>query len=70
MYFYNIIIKMTVLKFKLLDPKAIMPTYAHADDAGFGIYSIEEKTLIPIEIVEDLSDSSRGEGGFGSTGRK
>lgn len=139
-----------ILKFKLLDPKAIMPLYAHADDAGFGIYSIEEKVLKPmeyyavatgisteipadyfvsirdrssmaikgihvmggvidsgyrgewkiiminlggvdykievgdkiaqgilqnakqpkIELVKDLSDSSRGEKGFGSTGRK
>lgn len=139
-----------ILKFKLLSPKAIIPSYAHADDAGFGIYSIEEKTLKPmeyyavttgisseipneyfvsirdrssmaikgihvvggvidagfrgewkiiminlsgsdykieegdkiaqgilqnakqptIELVEDLSDSSRGKKGFGSTGRK
>ena len=141
---------MTVLKFKLLDPKAIVPSCAHSDDAGFGIYSIEEIVLKPmeyyavatgisseipkdyfvsirdrssmaikgmhvmggvidsgyrgewkiiminlsgvdykieirdkiaqgilqsakqakIELVEDLSDTSRGEKGFGSTGRK
>jgi dUTP pyrophosphatase len=143
-------IEMTVLKFKALNSKAIIPSYAHADDAGFGIYSVEEKVLKPmeyfavatgvsseipnnyfvsirdrssmaikgihvmggvidagyrgewkmiminlsgndykielgdkiaqgilqsakqpkIEIVNDLSDSSRGTGGFGSTGRK
>ena len=40
---------MISLKFKLLDPKAIMPSYAHIDDAGFGIYSIEEKILKPME---------------------
>ncbi len=40
---------MNKLKFKLLDSKAIMPSYAHTDDAGFGIYSIEVKTLIPME---------------------
>ncbi len=139
-----------VLKFKKLHETAVVPSYAHTDDAGFGIYSIEEKVLKPmeyyavatgisseipndyfvsvrdrssmavkglhvmggvidsgyrgvwkviminlgkedykievgdkiaqgilqnakqpkIEIVEDLSDSSRGKGGFGSTGRK
>lgn len=138
-----------VLKFKKLHDLAVIPSYAHTDDAGFGIYSIEEKVLKPmeyyavatgisseipknyfvsfrdrsslaikglhvmggvidsgyrgewkviminlsgedykievgdkiaqgilqnakqpkIEIVEDLSDTSRGLGGFGSTGR-
>jgi len=142
-------IKMTVLKFKKLHETAVVPSYAHTDDAGFGIYSIEEKVLKPmeyyavatgisseipndyfvsvrdrssmavkglhvmggvidsgyrgewkviminlgnedykievgdkiaqgilqnakqpkIEIVEDLSDTARGSGGFGSTGR-
>ncbi len=137
------------LKFKKLQETAIVPSYAHSDDAGFGIYSTEEKILKPmeyyavatgisseipndyfvsirdrssmavkglhvmggvidagfrgewkvivinlgktdykievgdkiaqgvlqsakqpkIEIVEDLSNTSRGEGGFGSTGR-
>lgn len=141
---------MAVLKFKKLQQNAIIPKYDHPDDAGFGIYSIEEKVLKPmeyyavatgisseipancfvsirdrssmaikgihvmggvidsgyrgewkiiminlsgsdykielgdkiaqgilqsakqpkIEMVEDLSDSSRGTGGFGSTGRK
>lgn len=141
---------MVILKFKKLHKDAIIPSYAHTDDAGFGIYSIEEKVLKPmeyhavatgisseipndyfvsirdrssiavkglhvmggvidsgyrgewkiiminlngedykievgdkiaqgilqnakqpkIEIVEDLSNSSRGENGFGSTGRK
>lgn len=41
---------MTFLKFKLLDQKARMPSYAHSDDAGFGIYSIEEKVLKPMEF--------------------
>ena len=137
------------LKFKLLNKDSILPIFDHADDAGFGIYSSEEKVLKPmdfvgistgisseipngyfvsfrdrsrmaikglhvmggvidagykgewkviminlgkedykievgdkvaqgilqsakqpkIEIVEDLSNTSRGEGGFGSTGR-
>lgn len=141
---------MTVLKFKALNSKAIIPSYSHEDDAGFGIYASEEKTIKPmeyyavatgisseipnnyfvsirdrssmaikgihvmggvidsgyrgewkiiminlsggdykielgdkiaqgilqsakqakIELAEDLSDSSRGTGGFGSTGRK
>lgn len=140
---------MNILKFKKLQKDAIVPKYDHSDDAGFGIYSIEEKILkhmeyyavatgisseIPqdyfvsfrdrssmavkglhimggvidagyrgewkvilinlsgadykievgdkiaqgilqsakqakIEITEDLSNTSRGEGGFGSTGR-
>lgn len=140
---------MNILKFKKLQKDAIVPKYDHPDDAGFGIYSIEEKKLksmeyhavatgisseIPndyfvsfrdrssmaikglhvmggvidagyrgewkvilinlsgvdykieagdkiaqgilqsakqakIEVVEDLSNSSRGEGGFGSTGK-
>ncbi len=140
---------MTTLKFKKLHEKAVIPSYAHLDDAGFGLYSTEEKILKPmeyhavatgisseipndyfvsirdrssmavkglhvmggvidagfrgewkvivinlgktdykievgdkiaqgvlqsakqpkIEIVEDLSNTSRGEGGFGSTGR-
>ncbi len=139
-----------IIKFKKIHDLAVLPSYAHTDDAGFGIYSIEEKVLKPmeyyavatgisseipndyfvsvrdrssmavkglhvmggvidsgyrgdwkviminlgkedykievgdkiaqgilqnakqpkIEIVEDLSDSSRGKGGFGSTGRK
>lgn len=139
-----------ILKFKKLHQDAAIPSYAHDDDAGFGIYSTEEKVLKPmefyavatgisseipneyfvsirdrssmavkglhvmggvidagyrgewkiiiinlgkedykievgdkiaqgilqsakqpkIEIVEDLSDTTRGSGGFGSTGRK
>lgn len=141
---------MNNLKFKLLNENAIIPSYAHTDDAGFGIYASEEKTIKPmeyyavatgisseiptnyfvsirdrssmaikgihvmggvidagyrgewkiiiinltsedykievgdkiaqgilqsakqakIELAEDLSDSARGSGGFGSTGRK
>lgn len=140
---------MVTLKFKKLHQDAVIPSYAHTDDAGFGIYTIEEKILKPmeyyavatgisseipndyfvsfrdrssmavkglhvmggvidsgyrgewkvilinlsgvgykievgdkiaqgilqsskqpkIEIVEDLSNTSRGEGGFGSTGK-
>lgn len=140
---------MSILKFKKLHADAVIPKYDHPDDAGFGIYSLEEKKLknleyyavatgisseIPknyfvsfrdrssmavkglhvmggvidagyrgewkvilinlsgadykievgdkiaqgilqsakqakIEIVEDLSNTSRGEGGFGSTGK-
>jgi dUTP pyrophosphatase len=140
----------TVLKFKKLHESAIVPSYSHPDDAGFGIYASESKILKPmeyytvstsisseipndyfvsirdrssmaikglhvlggvidagyrgewkviiinfgkeeykieigdkiaqgilqnstqpkIEIAEDLSDTTRGSGGFGSTGRK
>lgn len=37
------------LKFKLLLPSAKLPKYAHPDDAGFDIYTIESKTLQPGE---------------------
>lgn len=40
---------MTVLKFKKLHNSAVIPKYDHLDDAGFGIYSIEEKILKPME---------------------
>lgn len=33
------------LKFKKLDPSAIIPSFAHSTDAGFDIYTTEEKTL-------------------------
>lgn len=38
-----------VLKFKLIEPEAKLPQYAHPEDAGFDLYSIEEKTLGPGE---------------------
>ena len=37
---------MTV-KFKRIDPSATLPSYAHPDDAGMDIRSIEELTLVP-----------------------
>lgn len=40
---------MDILKFKKLHQDAVIPSYAHSDDAGFGIYSVEEKTLKPME---------------------
>jgi dUTP pyrophosphatase len=36
---------MKVLKFKKLDKNAKIPVYDHDDDAGFGIYSNEQKVL-------------------------
>lgn len=38
---------MPTIKFRLLKTGAKLPTYAHPDDAGFDIYSIEEKMLKP-----------------------
>ncbi len=38
-----------VLKFKKLHKNAIAPKYDHLDDAGFGLYSIGEKILKPME---------------------
>lgn len=36
-----------LLKFKLLSPNAKLPQYAHPDDAGFDLCSIETVTLTP-----------------------
>ena len=41
--------KKLILKFKLLSKNAKIPIYNHVDDAGFGIFSIEEKILKPNE---------------------
>ena len=40
-----------VLKFKKLDKEAILPSYAHPEDAGMDIFSIEEK-IIPAKSWE------------------
>ena len=37
---------MTV-KFRRIDPSAMLPTYAHPGDAGMDIRSIEELTIVP-----------------------
>jgi dUTP pyrophosphatase len=39
-----------ILKFKKLHETAVIPKYDHPDDAGFGIYSVEEKVLKPMEF--------------------
>lgn len=38
-----------VLKFKKLHPEAVLPSYAHDDDAGMDLFSIEKKVLKPGE---------------------
>lgn len=43
---------MKVLKFLKLQKNARIPMYDHADDAGFGIYSIENKILKVMEIYD------------------
>lgn len=45
--------KKSVIKFLRLHKDAILPTYAHDDDAGFDLYSIEGKILKPgkLEII-------------------
>lgn len=42
-------IKMYQLKVKKIDSKAKLPQYAHPDDAGMDLYSIEEKIIKPGE---------------------
>lgn len=39
--------KRPAIKFKKLSPDAIIPKYAHADDAAFDLYSTEETVLWP-----------------------
>lgn len=42
--------KSKILKFQLLHKDAKLPVYDHNDDAAFGIFSIENKVLRPMEI--------------------
>lgn len=41
--------KQPVIKFKILSKSAKLPSYAHNDDAGFDLYSVEDKILKPGE---------------------
>jgi dUTP pyrophosphatase len=41
-------LKMTV-KFRTIDPSAILPSYAHPGDAGMDIRSVEDLTIAPGE---------------------
>ena len=38
-----------LIKLKKLKDDAILPQYAHAGDVGMDIYSLEERTLLPME---------------------
>lgn len=56
------------LKIKKLDPDAKLPKYAHPDDAGMDIYSIEEKeiksgesTLIKTGIIIELPKNTEAQ---------
>jgi dUTP pyrophosphatase len=42
---------MTVLAIKKVHPDAIIPEYAKPGDAGMDLFSVEEKTLKPLEIA-------------------
>ena len=39
------------LKIKLLEPKAVMPKYAHITDAGFDLTAISKETIYDHDIV-------------------
>jgi dUTP pyrophosphatase len=63
------------LKFMLLSKEAKMPSYAHSDDAGFDIYSVESvkipkgkrfavKTGLSVEIPNGYFVSFRGKSGL------
>lgn len=40
-------LKFETLKMKKMDPDAVLPTRAHADDAGLDLYSLEDALLEP-----------------------
>lgn len=40
-----------ILKVNILDPKAVLPRYAHKGDAGLDLCSIERKSILPGESV-------------------
>ncbi len=42
--------KSKILKFRCLNKNAKIPVYDHEDDAAFGVFSIEERVLRPMEI--------------------
>ena len=46
------------IRFKKLSPSAVEPTKVHASDARLDFVEVDE-----------LSESDRGEGGYGSTGK-
>lgn len=37
------------IRFKKLDKRAVVPSYAHGDDAGMDIYALEDTTIGPAE---------------------
>ena len=46
------------VKIKKLNENTVIPQYAHPNDAGLDLVAVDE-----------LSDSDRGDGGYGSTGK-
>ncbi len=57
-----------VVKFKKLDPDAILPDYAHDGDAGMDLYSIKEEIieplswkLIPTGLACELPENTEGQ---------
>ena len=59
LYLFNIkSIDYMEVKIKKLNKNAVIPQYAHPTDAGLDLVAVDE-----------LSESDRGEGGYGSTGK-
>lgn len=55
-----------IVKFKKLKPDAIIPQYAHDDDMGFDLFSIEDQTVQPGERYGfDIGIASEMEKGYG-----
>lgn len=57
-----------VVKFKKLDPDAILPDYAHDGDAGMDLYSIKDEIieplswkLIPTGLACELPENTEGQ---------
>lgn len=41
-----------IIKIKKLDPRAILPAYAHLGDAGMDIYALEDVEVAPGKVVK------------------
>lgn len=57
-----------IVKFKKLNPEAIIPDYAHVGDAGMDLYSIQDDTieplgwkLIPTGLACELPEGTEGQ---------
>ena len=52
----------------VLDDGAFKPYKAHPEDAGFDLMA-RECRIVPLQVVDSLDETARGNNGFGSSGR-